>query len=118
MFHLVQEEAATGADGEVSKEAKEAKEGMYFAEADAAAAAVAVARTEAHESVHHKDEEAGGTGAIDDKSSTRERRALLQKFVLEHGVGGLGKKVRRQILKLHIWTDFSFSVYLTDGRCG
>eukprot|EP00752_Nemacystus_decipiens_P010814 g9619.t1 len=84
------EEAATGADSELSKEAKES---MYFAEADAAAAAVAVARTEAHESVHHKDEEAGGTGAIDDKSSTRERRALLQKFVLEHGVGGLRTKL-------------------------
>lgn len=89
----MQEEAATGADCELSKEAKES---MYFAEADAAAAAVAVARTEAHESVHHKDEEAGGTGATDDKNSTRERRALLQKFVLEHGVGGLETKVRRQ----------------------
>lgn len=93
MFHFVQEEATTGADGKLSKEAKES---MYFAEADAAAAAVAVARTEAHESVDHKDEEAGGTGAIDNKNSTRERRALLQKFVLEHGVGGLGTKVRRQ----------------------
>lgn len=99
----MQEEAAAGADGEVSKEFKE---DMYFAEADAAAAAVAVARTEAYESVDHKDEEAGGTGAVDDRNSTRERRALLQKFVLEHGVGGLETKVRRQMTFLFYcpWT--------------
>lgn len=89
----MQEDAATGTDGEVSKEAKE---GMYFAEADAAAAAVTVARTEAYESVDYKDEKAGGAGTFAKKDNTRERKALLQKFVLEHGVGGLATKVRRQ----------------------
>lgn len=90
----MQEEAATGADGEA---AREAKENMYFAEADAAAAAVAVARSEAHESVDYNEEEAGGAGTFDDESSSaRELRALLQKFVLEHGVGGLETKVRKR----------------------
>lgn len=88
----VQEEAATGADGEGIREAKDS---LYFAEADAAAAAVAVARTEAHESVRHEGEEAGGAGTSDGKSCTREQRALLQKLVLEHGVGGLETKVTR-----------------------
>lgn len=88
----VQEEAATGADGDV---VREAKDGLYFAEADAAAAAVAVARIEAHESVDHEGEEAGGAGIFDDKSCTREHRALLQKLVLEHGVGGLTTKVNQ-----------------------
>eukprot|EP00903_Cladosiphon_okamuranus_P015525 g14334.t1 len=84
------EEASAGSEGEVSKEFKE---GMYFAEADAAAAAVTVARTEAYESVDHKDEQAGGTGAVEDKNASREQRALLQKFILEHGVGGLQTKL-------------------------
>lgn len=76
---------------------REAKDGLYFAEADAAAAAVAVARVEAHESVDHEGEEAGGAGTFDDKSCSREHRALLQKLVLEHGVGGLETKVTREL---------------------
>lgn len=117
---LVQEEAATGSDGEAPKEAKE---GMYFAEADTAAAAVAVARTEAHESVHHKEEEAGGAGTLDDKNSTRERRALLQKLVLEHGVGGLETKVRKQkkfcgVADAIVATSFQYFYMRVKGRCG
>lgn len=92
MFYLVQGEAATGADGEV----KEAKDGMSFAEADAAAAGVVKARTEAHESVEHKQEEAGGAGKFEDKTRSRERKALLQKLVQEHGVGGLQTKVKKR----------------------
>lgn len=90
LFHRVQGEATSGVDGEV---VREARDGASFAEADAAAAAVAVARTEAHESVDHQGEDAGGTGTLDDKNWTREQRALLQKLVLEHGVAGLATKV-------------------------
>lgn len=69
---------------------------MSLAEADAVAAAVVMARTEAHESVEYKEEKAGGAGTFDDKTRSRERKALLQKLVQEHGVGGLQTKVRRR----------------------
>lgn len=87
----MQGEAATGADSDVVREAKDS---ISFAEADAAAAAVAMARTEAHESVQHMEEKAGGPGAFFDQTRSRERRALLQKLVQEHGVGGFQTKVR------------------------
>lgn len=93
LFHLVQGEAATGADGEVVKETRDS---IPFAEADVAAAGVVKARTEAHESVEYKEEEAGGAGKVEDKTRSRERRALLQKLVQEHGVGGLQTKVKRR----------------------
>lgn len=89
----MQGEAVTGVDDEV---AREVREGLSFAEADAAAAAVAMARTKAHESVDHKEEEAGSAGTFDDRTRSREQKALLQKLVQEHGVGGLETKVRRR----------------------
>ncbi|CAM9667574.1 unnamed protein product [Scytosiphon promiscuus] len=82
-------ESMSGIDGDAAKEGRDC---ASFAEADAAAAAVAVARTEAHESVNHQGEQAGGTGTFD-KTWTRDQRALLQKLVLEHGVAGLATKV-------------------------
>lgn len=59
-----------------------------------------MARTEAHESVDHPREEAGGAGTFGEKSRARERRALLQKLIMEHGVGGLETKVRRVFILL------------------
>ncbi|CAM9278100.1 unnamed protein product [Ectocarpus sp. 4 AP-2014] len=84
-------DAIACADDDPAKEF--CREAVSFAEADAAAAAVAMARTEAHESVDHPEEEAGRTGTFDDKSGARERRALLQKLIMEHGVGGLKTKL-------------------------
>ncbi|CAM9452162.1 unnamed protein product [Ectocarpus sp. 8 AP-2014] len=84
-------DAIAGADGDPAKDF--CREAVSFAEADAAAAAVAMARTEAHESVDHPGEEAGGAGTFDDKSRARERRALLQKLIMEHGVGGVKTKL-------------------------
>lgn len=62
-------------------------------EADAAAA-TALARVEAHESVVYRDEEAGGTGIMGDHNNAREYRTMLQKSVQEHGVGGWEAKAR------------------------
>lgn len=88
----LQGESVSGAEGDV---AKEAAENLATVEADAAAAAaMAVARAEAYESVDFKDEEAGGSGTAGDKTQMRELRALLQRSVLEHGVGGWAAKVR------------------------
>lgn len=94
LSHRVQGETISGVDSEA---AREARDNASFAEADAAAAAVAVARTEAHESVDHQGEEAGGAGTFDDKGWTREQRASLQKLVLEHGVAALATKVRKAL---------------------
>ncbi|CAN0578811.1 unnamed protein product [Ectocarpus sp. 12 AP-2014] len=88
-------DAIAGADGDPAKEF--CREAVLFAEADAAAAAVAMAHTEAHESVDHPGEEAGGAATFDDKSRARERRALLQKLIMEHGVGGLKTKLNMPI---------------------
>lgn len=92
---------------------KEDKDSVAAAEADAAAAAIAVARTEAHESVEYEGEEAGGTGMLMDTSGTsdtktaRERRAMLQKAVMEYGVGGWQKTVRCHV-GLVLWCVVHF----------
>lgn len=81
------------ADGDV----KEDKDSMAAAAAEAAAAAaIAVARTEAYESVKYEGEESGGAGIelLNDTKTAREWRAMLQKAVLEHGVGSWQATVR------------------------
>lgn len=88
--YLYQEESATGAEGDAGKETKES---VMLVEADAAAA-TALARLSAHESVTYRDEEAGGTGATGDRPTAQQCRALLLKSVQEHGVGGWEAKVR------------------------
>lgn len=73
---------------------KESRENTAYIEADAAATAMALTHTEAHESVDYPNEEAGGTGVMSDKNCAREWRTMLQKSVLEHGVGQWAAKVR------------------------
>lgn len=86
----MQVDSTRGAD----RDAKEARENVAFVEADAAAAAIAVARTEALESVEYTNEAAGGTGMMVDKTRAREWKVMIQKAVLEHGVGKWEAKVR------------------------
>lgn len=74
----------------------EARAGVELTEADAAGTAIAFARAEALERVEYKEEEVGGRGTMQDKQRAREWRALLQKAVLEHGVGRWEAKVRLQ----------------------
>lgn len=73
---------------------------MAFIKAEAAVVAIALARTKVQEGVEWNDEEAGGTGMMKDQNRSQEFRAMLQKLVLEHGVGSWEEKVRMH-LKLH-----------------
>lgn len=89
----VQVESSTSRQGLPGDVPKEKKEVIALAEADAAAAATALNRAEAAERVDYADEEAGGNGMPKDRSKARERRAILQKAVLDLGVGGWEAKV-------------------------
>ena len=81
---------------------REAKENASSGEADALTAVIAAAHAEAHESVDYEDEDRGGSGVMNEKKRGREWKALLQKSVLEHGVGRWEEKVIRGVFEEYL----------------